>query len=265
MPHVIATDGCRIYYEVIGEGLPCALIPGLGGESGFWRPLLPYLADTHRVILIDHRGAGQSDRPESGYSIPRIADDTFAVIDALGLDTVHLVGHSTGGIVAQTMALNAPERIASTVLSGTWARIDLRFRRMFESRIALLQHAGGAAYQKLTQALGYDAEWMESRVEALDAEVVAAETKLADPAIQLARLNMLLEHDVYDRLPNFTCPALVLGAMDDALIPFHGSEQLAERIPNARLAQLSGGHFFPKSYPAPYAEAVLAFHREIAG
>ena len=263
MPFHTADDGCRIHYQQTGNGAPCVLIPGLGGEAGFWAGVVDALGGDYRLIRIDHRGAGFSDRPASGYSIPRIMRDVLGVLDDLGIRRSHVVGHSTGGMIAQTMAVEAPERIAGLVLSGTWERVDTRFTRLFQARLALLEQAGPVAYHKLTQALGYDAVWIEANRAALDAELEQAEARLQPIPVQAARIRMLMDHDVFDRLGRIAAPTLVIGGTDDALIPHASSQRLAAAIPGARLASLAGGHFFPKAYPAPYAALLAGFLKEI--
>ncbi|SFY40116.1 Serine aminopeptidase, S33 [Paracoccus pantotrophus] len=263
MPVHVADDGCRIHYQLDGNGPPCLLIPGLGGEAGFWQGVASTIENDYHLIRIDHRGAGDSDRPTGGYSIPRIMRDVLGVLDDLHIRRAHVVGHSTGGMIAQTLAVEAPERVAGLVLSGTWERVDTRFTRLFQARLALLEQAGPVAYHKLTQALGYDAGWIEANRAALDAELKQADTRLQPIAVQAARIRMLMEHDVFDRLGRITAPTLVIGGSDDALIPFASSERLAAAISGARLASLPGGHFFPKAYPAPYAALLADFLKEI--
>lgn len=262
MPFYLSDDNCRIHFEERGEGPACIMIPGLVGEAGFWRGVEGKLAATHRLVLVDHRGAGKSDRPPDGYSIPRIMADVIGIMDQLGIARAAILGHSTGGMVAQTLAVTYPERVKCLVLSGTWSRRDLRFRRMFEARLALLREAGPVAYHKLTQALGYDADWMEQNRATLDAELAEASQRLAPIDVQAQRIAMLLEHDVLDSLPRISAPTLVIGACDDALIPFAASQELARLIPGAQLEQLAGGHFFPKAYPEPYAALANRFLQE---
>jgi aminoacrylate hydrolase len=159
MSIALADDGCRLYYEVKGEGEPVILIPGLGGDGRFWAGVAKALPE-FRLITVDHRGAGRSDRPDGGYSIERIASDVLSVLDAEEIDAAHLVGHSTGGTVVQTIALDAPERAKSLVISGSWARPDARFRALFLSRLELMQKGEAAIYQNLTHVFGYTPDWI---------------------------------------------------------------------------------------------------------
>lgn len=238
------------------------LIPGLGGDGAFWNGVASLLQGRYRLIVTDHRGAGQSDRPDGPYSIPRIAKDVLGILDDLGIQRATFVGHSTGGMIVQTIATSCPRRASAIILSGTWERRDLRFRRMFQARIALLKHAGAVDYHRLTQALGYDNDWLEAHAEEMAQELDRAEERLAPKAVQLARMQMLLEHDCHERLPEIDCPTLVLGAGDDALIPLVHAERLAALIPNARLRALSGGHFYPRAYPEQFATHVSSFIEE---
>lgn len=239
------------------------LIPGLGGGGRFWSGVVERL---HRVAAIcpDHRGAGESDRPEGPYSIPLLARDVLALLDHLGHEHVTLVGHSTGGMIAQTIATMAPKRVSRLVLSGTWERPDQRFRRLFTARMMLLRDSGPEAYHRLTQALGYDNDWLDANLVAMETELALAAARLAPTSVQLARMQMLLVHDCFDALPQIPCPTLVLGARDDALIPFAHAERLAARIPNARLTELRGGHFYPRAYPAEFAAALTQFLEDTA-
>lgn len=263
MPLCSADDGCRIYFARQGEGLPCLMIPGLGGEGAFWNAAALHMPEGLELILMDHRGTGGSDRPDGEYSIPRIAQDARNLLDALDIASAVLIGHSTGGMVAQTLATSVPDRVRALVLSGTWAHVDTRFRRMFEAREALLRDGGAISHQKLTQALGYPASWIEANRTALDAELLAAEERLQPRAVHLARLQMLCRHDVHEALPGISKPTLVIGAPDDGLIPFSASRDLASSIPGARLEALEGGHFFPRTRAGDYARLVVDFLQDL--
>ncbi len=90
MPMTTAADGCKIHYERSGSGPTVALIPGLGGDGRFWSGVVSCLADRFDLIVMDHRGAGRSDRPDKPYSIGIIADDLLTVLNAEQVEATHL-------------------------------------------------------------------------------------------------------------------------------------------------------------------------------
>ncbi|MBV8513252.1 MAG: alpha/beta fold hydrolase, partial [Xanthobacteraceae bacterium] len=157
---VRADDGCMLHVEREGRGAPLLLIAGLGGTADFWAPLRPLLRDEFELVLFDHRGTGRSDRPSGGYSVQRIAADALAIMDALRIERAHVVGHSTGGAVTQTLALDAADRVDHIVISASWARSDYCFRLLFETRLAVLEQAGAKAYAALGQVLGFPPAWI---------------------------------------------------------------------------------------------------------
>ncbi len=208
---------------------------------------------------MDHRGAGRSDRPDTGYSFAIIAADLLSVLDAEGIEAAHLVGHSTGGAIVQTLALDAPSRARRLVISGSWDRPDARFRALFEARAALLDAGLTAPYQRLTHVFGFDPAWMEAHAPELDRAVDRAADTLAPLSVTAARVRMLLDFDRSTDLVGLHHDTLVMGADGDVLIPFHHAERLAASIPGAELIRLDGAHFHPSTDPVPFAETVAAF------
>ncbi|MDO9415543.1 alpha/beta fold hydrolase [Pararhizobium sp.] len=259
MPLLTTSDGCSVYYEIRGQGDPVVLVPGLGGDGRFWDGVASELEDRYRLIILDHRGAGRSDRPIGRYRIERIAADVIEVLDAEGYATAHLVGHSTGGTIVQTLALDAPARISRLVISASWERPDARFRILFGARLALLRENLPEAYQALTHVLGYSAEWLTAHEQTLASAVTNAATTLAPLKVTAARVAMLLEFDRADELGAISHPCLIVGASDDIMIPFQHSERLAKAIPGARLASIQGGHFYPRSKPEQFASLIHEF------
>jgi pimeloyl-ACP methyl ester carboxylesterase len=264
MPYAHAHDGCRLHYTDTGPGPAVLMIPGLGGNGAFWQPAAERLYGAFRVLAVDHRGAGKSDRPEGPYAISTLARDVLAVLAAAGIDRAHMVGHSTGGLVVQALALDHPAAVDRLVISGTWAKPDRRFRLVFAARLALLDAGDLMAYQQLTQVLGYPSDWLEANAVALDADLAAAPERLAPVAVHKARIRMLLDHDRSADLPRIASPALILAATDDIMVPASHARALAEAIPRARLTFLKGGHFFPAVDPDSYGVAVRQFLEEIA-
>ncbi|MBS7538278.1 alpha/beta fold hydrolase [Ancylobacter lacus] len=259
MPQLTASDGCRVHYDVAGSGEAVVLIPGLGGDGRFWEPVAALLADRFRLILVDHRGAGRSDRPLGPYSLARIARDVTEILDAEALPAAHLVGHSTGGAIVQTLALDAPARARRLVISGSWPAADVRFRLLFQARLALLEQNQPEIYQAFTHVLGYPAEWLATHEHALAGAVERARATLSPLDVTAARIRMLLEHDRLADLPRIAAPTLVLGAPDDEMVPYSHSVEIAAQVPGAVLEPIPGGHFFPRVDPARFAALVGDF------
>ncbi|MGE3712435.1 MAG: alpha/beta fold hydrolase [Hyphomicrobiaceae bacterium] len=260
MPRVPTADGCRLQAEIEGNGEAVMLISGLSGRADFWNPVRPRLARRYRVITFDQRGLGSSERSAAPCTIGLMASDVLAVLDHFGVDRAHIVGHSTGGTVAQTLAIDHPSRVGRLVLSGTWARPDYRFRLLFNTRLSVLQRAGPEAYHALGQLLTYPPSWINVNEAAISAKLTAADGMANEPIdIVAERISMLLAFDRLADLRKIATRTLVISAVDDAMVPFSHAQQLAREISGARLMETEGGHFFPSIEPESFASAVEEF------
>ena len=251
---------CEIYYEVHGSGTPVLLVPGLGGVASYWQPNLAAFAASHQVIVHDHRGTGQSSRSRISYSVDQMADDVLRLMDALGIAQAHLVGHSTGGAIGQTIAVTRPERLTSLAVYASWTRADPFFARVFEARRKLLTAAGAAAYVRATPVFLYPHWWINANIELLEQR--ERSTIPAFPATEIAasRIDAVLGFDRTADLASIRTPTLVICAQDDALTPSYFSSELARRIPSAELALLEqGGHCASEVCPTQFNRAVLDF------
>lgn len=259
MAQIRARDGCTLFATVEGEGDALFLIPGLNGSAEFWADIVALLRQRFRVVLMDHRGAGRSERPDQHYSIELLARDAIDVLDHFGIARAHVVGHSTGGAIGQVLALDHAGRVNRLILSGSWARPDERFRMLFETRLAVLTEAGAQTYSALSQLLGFPPDWINTHGAEIRAGLANAARDLEPLSVSAARIRMLLDFDRATDLHRLAAPTLVLGAQDDAVIPFHHCEELARLIPGARRITLPGGHFFPRVDPQTFAKVVADF------
>src|SRR3712207_5539058 len=114
------SDDVRIYYDDHGgDGPALLLVPGIPAISSDWFPFAERLAERFRVVVYDNRGSGRSDAPLGPYTVPQLARDAVAVLDALGIERAHVFGVSLGGMIAQELALGFPGRVERLVLGGT--------------------------------------------------------------------------------------------------------------------------------------------------
>jgi aminoacrylate hydrolase len=253
-------DGGTLAYAVTGSGPPLLLVTGLSGVSSYWDPLVPALAERFRVVLHDHRGTGRSSRCRIDYSVGQMAADVLALMDHLGIGRAHFAGHSTGGAIGQTLAIDHPERIDRLVLSATWPRACPYFRRMFEARRDLLKFGGMKLYRRHGHVFLYPPDWIAANDGALAAADAAAPDHPLDAEITARRIDAILAFDRLDDLGRIAAPTLVAVARDDAVTPLHHSLVLAERIPGATLhVTAHGGHFAPRLHPDAFLRAVLPF------
>lgn len=252
----------EIYYESHGkgDGPPVLLVPGLGGAGSYWNPNLPAFSARHRTIVHDHRGTGQSSASRIQYSVDQMTDDLLRLMDALGIERAHLVGHSTGGAIGQTLAVKHPARLASLVLYATWTRADAFFKRVFEARRTLLTAAGTAAYARSTPVFLYPDWWINQNLALLEEREKVSIPNFPAAEIVASRIDAIVAFDRTADLLRIKAPTLVICAKDDFLTPPYFSEELARRIPGAQLKILErGGHCCSETALEQFNAAVLEF------
>jgi len=259
----VSIGHAELHVEEHGDGPPLLLVAGLGGSGRFWHAQIEDFSREFRVILHDHRGIGRSGPGPLISNAGEMADDVLRLMDVLQLERVHLVGHSTGGAIGQHIALRAPERLSSLVLSASWAGPTPLFVQTFHTRRDILINSGPLNYLMVGTLLATPSWYLHDRFRDTRGFF---ETRLAEfPGleIELGRLNAVMTHDLRHRLNEIRVPTFVIGARDDQLTPSTMSEELAQRIAEARIHLLrEGGHFCPQTVTAEYNAAVLGFLRE---
>jgi pimeloyl-ACP methyl ester carboxylesterase len=285
LPHVdgvshrwVRARGLEFHVAEAGSGEDVVLcLHGWPQHWYEWRHLLPALADRHRVLALDLRGFGWSDAPRRGYEKENLADDVLAVLDALGLERVKLVGHDWGGWIGFLLCLKAPERferyLALNILHP-WLGGRLR---------ALLPYAWRFTYQLviMTPILGYQLHRRGGIVprtffsagtvrEVWDEETLRAFTdNLAEPAraraaVQMYRVFQLREvwpivRGRYADARLNTPTKLLFGTGDPVLRPelLAGYEDHADAMEVELTPEC--GHFIADERPELVAERARAF------
>jgi aminoacrylate hydrolase len=259
MPRISINDG-SLYYERHGSGFPVMMISGLGGLASFWNEQVAAFSKRYDCITHDSRGVGESDPIRGGYTVDRMAGDVIALMDRLEIERAHLMGHSTGGAIAQTLAIEHPNRVASIVLSATWTKPDAYFRRMYGLRKEVLQRLGASAYVQATTLFLYPSWWIAKNNEKL--RHVEAQNLAHFPPLEIAmsRIDAILAFDRTQGLAKIRTPTLVIGAEDDIVTPAYFSEELARLIRGAEVKIFPrGGHWFPHVLAREFNQAVLPF------
>lgn len=235
------------------------LSSGLGGSAGYWSANLPALTARHRVVTYDHRGCGRTGGsvPE-GTTIADMADDLQEVLEASATPRAHIVGHALGGLIGLEMALRTPERVASLTLINAWSRVDGQSLRCFETRLALLDHAGVPAFVRAQPLFLYPGEWMAARPEHMAAEEAHGIAHFQGVENVKRRIAALAAFDRDDRLGEVAVPVLALATRDDLLVPWSRSARLAEGIAGARFVlEPEGAHAVNVTRPERF-DTILA-------
>lgn len=262
MPYARSSDGIRLHYEVLGRhGAPAVLmIQGLGADKHGWDMQRFVLAAKYRVVALDNRGAGRSDKPFGHYSLEQMADDAIAVLDHVGIDTAHVVGASMGGAISQIVALQHPERVRSLTLACTacrnhpWRReliTEWATRASERGMGAMTREAarwviGPRSFRRLLPAFG----WLGPLAMGRSSHAFVAQV----------RAILATDETMAERLGEITVPALVMVGNQDILTPRGDSEEIAERLPDAELVVISGAaHGFMVEHATTFNRVLLQF------
>ena len=247
----------NIKWEERGSGEPLLLIQGLGYARWSWEPIVPGLAERYRVIWFDNRGIGESDKPTGPYTARMMADDALQVLDEAGVGRAHVLGASLGGMIAQELAVAAPERVDRLILFYTHPGLavghpmpevtgqlfteaatlapDVALRRFVENALGPNPPEGVAdeLYRKRVENPLDPAGWQAQ---------AAAGTTFAGVDGEIAQ------------------PTLIVTGTADNVVDHRNGDVLHERNPGSQLVQLDGlGHLFFWESPDEVVRIVSEF------
>jgi aminoacrylate hydrolase len=252
--------------EERGSGAAFIFIPGLVGLHNAWDFQIAEFSKRYRCVTFDHRGAGDSDKPASGYTTGALAHDVIALMDKLGIDKAHIAGTSTGGCVLQNLAIDHPDRVRCCIFSNTWVKADEFITRVQMTRRRIAVSYGAEEYVKVSSLFTNGA--MQFRYDldkVLDLERRALAT-VAPVEILAQRIDMTLAHDRTAELSQIKNPSLVIGTIDDATVPSYQSEDLHKAVAGSRMVLVEeGGHYSYRRHWQEWNRMVDAFLKETEG
>jgi pimeloyl-ACP methyl ester carboxylesterase len=260
-------NGVDIAYDVSGNGDPVVLIGGFGMTKEGWAEQVDALEGHFRVITFDNRGVGESTVPSEPFTIDDMAVDTAGLLDHLGIDAAHLFGVSMGGLIAQTLLLDYPDRVRKAVLGCTshGGRHAVQPKPEVMETLASITVPGISAEEATRRRLlilfsdrfiGEDPE----RVETFLQRSIRYQPTPRGAAGQMRALSFF---NVRRRLGEINRPVLVMTGSEDRMMPPENAGLLVEAIPGARLHVVQGaGHGFFYERPEEVNRILIDFFRE---
>src|ERR1051325_3512606 len=164
---------CRAYYEVIGEGEPLLLIPGLGATCRLWDPIVPELARHFTLIMLDNRGMGLSKAKRKPRSLADYSSDYAELLDYLNVDQSHVLGLSLGGIAAQRLAIDHPQRIKRLILMSCADRFSAYLLRITQLLGHSLRRFPRMLFLQTMELLATAPLYLDEHVAEIDLEIEA--------------------------------------------------------------------------------------------
>jgi pimeloyl-ACP methyl ester carboxylesterase len=256
----VPVDDVTLAYREYGSGYPVVFINGLGSTMDMWNPpVLEKISQHFRVIIFDNRGTGYSSASEKSFSIPLFAKDTATLMDALGISSAHIIGHSMGSSIAQELALSVPAKVTRLILvAGTCGGTESV--QMQAETLCRLTDKSGTMQDVVNRmfSLLFPPSWLA----------------LHDPARYCPKIDEAPGNEIvarqaaaffawtgsFSRLRDIRSPTLVVAGTDDVIVPPINSRILHERIAGSDLFEIPGaGHGLMYQCPDRFCESVLEF------
>jgi pimeloyl-ACP methyl ester carboxylesterase len=256
-------DGTTLYWEESGQGDPILLIQGLGWSGAMWFRLVPELETRYRVIRYDARGIGRSEVPDGPYSIPMMAADAIAVLDAAGVTAAtpaHVFGCSLGGIVAQEVTLSYPDRVRTLTLccthpAGTEAAWpDPSIIQLLQARTEMAPEEAMRAAIDVAYSPGTPSDITEADI------ACRLEIPTSGPGYANQLTAGLGYPGTFQRLPQITQPVLIIHGDADQMVPVANANIMANALPDVTKVIIKGaGHVIFSEQPDAVNAALLKF------
>jgi len=272
MPFIIANK-INIYYEILenktnNEAKTIFLLGGLSRDHRIWHKVIPELDPSLRIVIMDNRGAGQTDKPDEPYSIEIMANDVISIIENLGLDNVILVGHSMGSFIAGYVAAKRPDLLQQVILLSCAIKQVDKAKEYLNKRIELVRKKllMSTTLIKVTTADSDDIKQAMPNLYSkafltpnnID-EILKWET--ANPYPQPAhsfirQAQACIEYDGTSILPLIKIPTTIIYGANDLMYTKEVSEELARVITQVNMVGIEAAHMIQIEQPKDLAEHI---------
>ncbi|MFI4984305.1 MAG: alpha/beta fold hydrolase [Rickettsiales bacterium] len=261
MPY-INVNNITFFYEQLGQGEPLILIGGLSSNHTIWEKITEDLAQRFNLILPDNRGVGKSTQPNRHYTIDQMAEDIAQLMNAIGIDSAYMVGHSMGGCILQKLCIDHPEKVKAAVIVGAAAKMPQTLIMQTNGTIKLTDAAVNIELiiENILPWL-FASSFLENK-DNVQAEVARM---LHEPDPQsyagfVGQVKALETFDVRQQLSNIKCPTLVIGGSEDLLVMLKHQQFIHGKIPQAQFAIMEDcGHMFQREKPKEFMELIVNF------
>ena len=255
---IATVNGININYQVTGQGEPLLMLAGLAMAHDGWHYQVAYFKSQYQTITFDNRGAGKSEKPAGAYSPKMLAEDTIQLMDYLKIKAAHVLGVSMGGLVAEEIAINYPERIKKLILSSTWACQDDDGNGITPLILAAAKlpiRKGAVRLVDASMDKTFD-RWFLLPVLKIQCRFM----KETEAVGLMAQRDGVMAYYSLDRLPSIKAPTLVITGTKDRIIKSTSSDTIARNIPHARLVKIEkGSHSFFTEMHRVFNKEVLDF------
>ncbi len=255
-------SGLTLRYKTRGRGPTIVLVHPVAMRAEFWDPVAAELENEFRLIAIDTRGHGESDVPDKPFSLDDLTADVIELVRAVGSPPCVMVGCSMGVMIANWVAVKAPELVRALVLSNA------THTRTEQGRAGLQQRADAALAGMPAVLEGTLLRWFSPQFMARRADVVAEVRRWFldnDPVVHSWSWLSMRDRDYGDKLQKIEVPVLAIaGSNDDSATPAIVKD-MSKVFPRGSFYQMEGvGHFAPLENPQLYARVLRDFIKGLA-
>ncbi|GAB3052297.1 alpha/beta fold hydrolase [Sediminivirga luteola] len=241
--------------QVLGEGVPIVLIHGVSSSADVWAGVLPALPPDRPIVSYDLRGHGRSPHPPPPWSIDDFVADHLAILDALGIKAADTVGFSLGGLIAQAIAIEHPERVRRLVVAGSIAGRTEEEKERVLARLDRIERLGPYEVAKESVERWFTPEYVAAHPGVHDQ--VLSRMKELDPVSYAAAYRVLATTDLAAELHRISAPTLAVTGSGDVGSPPHMSERIAATVQQGRSVIIDGAkHSVLQEAPERIAEVI---------
>jgi pimeloyl-ACP methyl ester carboxylesterase len=253
-------NGARIHYDLLGSGTPVLLIAGIASDGASWQPLVPHLADRHRLILIDNRGAGRS-KAEGPLALEDMAGDCAALLDRLEIAKADVVGHSMGGMLGLLLAATHPDRVHRLVTMASGA-VSAQKRALLNDLARLYVTTPPADWFRLLFQWLFSEPFFADERTVADAAAASAAYPFRQSPGDFARQVAAVERLQMPDLSRIIAPVLAMNAELDLMVSAKAVAALHTGVPNiTHVTIANAAHSVHWEAPEAVGNAIIDFLR----
>jgi pimeloyl-ACP methyl ester carboxylesterase len=255
----------RCHYELLGQGEPLLLIPGLGVTSSVWDPVACELAEHFSLILMDNRGMGRSEAKREPCTLNDYCSDIVELLDHLQVERAHVLGLSLGGVIAHRLAIYHGCRISRLVLASCTDHFTPYLTHVATMLGQTLRQLRSRAFARTIEIMGSSPRYVDGQPEMIEQRIREKCAQNIPPRAIGRQLRCLAASDE-ELTERINVPTLVISGEHDFLIPSCYGREMAQRIPGSRFELIpAAGHNPMVECPEQVLPMIIDFLKESKG